>query len=572
MATKIEQLLSAKQPALSVWLFFSLLIPIYFGLISFRHAIALPYLIQDDMRQHVVWLQTFVDPQLFPNDLIANYFKTLAPIGYKATYYLMAKLGVEPISLAKALPVILGSITSFYFFKSYLYLLPYPAGAFLATLILNQNIWLKDDLISATPRAFIYPFFAAFLFYLLKRSLIPCLIAIALLGLFFPQLVLVEIAVLTIRLFGWRDGWIRLSQKSLDYRLWLFGLCVASIVIIPFVFNTSQVGDRIAVAQMQVISEFGLKGRSQYFGVSPLNFLFAGSSGIRFPLFPPIIWFGLGLPFVLRSKLILAKSVTDRIVILPQLVLGSIGVFLLAHVLFFRLYFPSRYTYHTLRFIMAMSAGIVVFILLHRGYDWLRKRLQGQHKLKIKEGISVGLIGMFAIASLIVPALPSVFLKSHLWRMGEYPQIYTFLASQPKDIIVASIDDAADNIPAFSHRSVLASQEFAFAYHPNYYQPFQQRAIDTVRAQYSPDISEVKSIISKYGIDFFLVDREAFSAGYLLSQRWLTHSSFSDVVVDVATQLSEGSRPALAKLSEVCEVASEGNLRVLSASCMVRSE
>ena len=50
----------------------------------------------------------------------------------------------------------------------------------MATLMFNQNIWRKDDLVSATPRAFIYPLFLAFLFYWCRKFLFPCLITIEL--------------------------------------------------------------------------------------------------------------------------------------------------------------------------------------------------------------------------------------------------------------------------------------------------------------------------------------------------------------------------------------------------------
>jgi len=66
--------------------------------------------------------------------------------------------------------------------------LPVPTAGFIATLLLNQSLWMKDDLVSATPRAFVYPLFLAFLYYL-RRSLLPVCVAIALLGLFYPHFV-----------------------------------------------------------------------------------------------------------------------------------------------------------------------------------------------------------------------------------------------------------------------------------------------------------------------------------------------------------------------------------------------
>ena len=80
-----------------LWVGLSVLVCLYYGLISAHYGLSQDYIVQDDARQHVVWLQRFIDPELFPNDLIADYFMSLAPMGYKTVYWLTAKVGIEPI-------------------------------------------------------------------------------------------------------------------------------------------------------------------------------------------------------------------------------------------------------------------------------------------------------------------------------------------------------------------------------------------------------------------------------------------------------------------------------------------
>jgi len=53
-------------------------------------------MVQDDARQHVFWMQRFLDPALFPRDLIADYFQSVAPAGYTAIYQMMAGVGINP--------------------------------------------------------------------------------------------------------------------------------------------------------------------------------------------------------------------------------------------------------------------------------------------------------------------------------------------------------------------------------------------------------------------------------------------------------------------------------------------
>ncbi|MDJ0534595.1 MAG: hypothetical protein QNJ70_19290 [Xenococcaceae cyanobacterium MO_207.B15] len=197
-----QQLTRGKQQAYWLWFGISLLIPFYFGLISLYFAFHDDYIVQDDARQHIVWLQRYVDPSLFPDDAIADYFTSVAPLGYKSFYWLLAKLGIEPIITAKILPLLLAIIATYYLFLFTYSILPLPISSFWSCLFFNQLIWLNDDLVSDTPRAFIYPLFAAFLYYFSKRSLIPSLIVMAIQGLFYPQILLVQLPTIFITLLN----------------------------------------------------------------------------------------------------------------------------------------------------------------------------------------------------------------------------------------------------------------------------------------------------------------------------------------------------------------------------------
>ena len=77
------------------WFSFSLTCAAMFGLLGLRTAFSNPYVVQDDVRQHVFWMQRFLDPELFPNDLIADYFASVAQPGYKVVYQLGAGTGIN---------------------------------------------------------------------------------------------------------------------------------------------------------------------------------------------------------------------------------------------------------------------------------------------------------------------------------------------------------------------------------------------------------------------------------------------------------------------------------------------
>jgi len=132
-------------------------------------------------------------------------------------------MGINPLLLNKLLPPVLGVLTTGYCFGVCLEMLPLPGAGFTATLLLNQIIWMKDDLVSATPRAFAYPLFLAFFVYLLRRSLLGSAVAIALLGLFYPHYVFVSAGILILRLFP-REWTTSSVPEQSDYLLCATGL------------------------------------------------------------------------------------------------------------------------------------------------------------------------------------------------------------------------------------------------------------------------------------------------------------------------------------------------------------
>lgn len=73
---------AARKSSVNFWLSLSFAFAIIYGLIALQKAFSNEYVIQDDARQHVFWMRRFIDPDLFPNDLIADYFQSVAPWGY----------------------------------------------------------------------------------------------------------------------------------------------------------------------------------------------------------------------------------------------------------------------------------------------------------------------------------------------------------------------------------------------------------------------------------------------------------------------------------------------------------
>ena len=550
-----------------LYLAISLLITLYYGIYFYYFVFSQEYIVQDDVRQHIVWLQRFIDPDLFPQDITSEYFYSLAPLGFKLLYILLAKLGISPLLLAKLLPPILAVITTIYIYLFTLRILPIPIAGCLSSLFINQLMWLNDDLVSATPRAFLYPLFAGFLYYLAKKTIIPCLIVMLLQGLFYPHVLLIEMAILSLRLLIIKKAFLmKITSKKQPYIWWIAGLIITAIALYPITQQPPELAITVTAEQMRQMPEFDLGGRTAFFGGGWFEYWFAGSSGLSLPLFPTVVWLGIVLPWLLSTKLSITKLITNKIDILKQVTIASLLMFFLAHILLPKLHLPSRYTYHTLQFVLAISAGIVLTILLDLAKTWIGKKQQ----FSLKEKIKITIVVIFAIAVVIFPAIPFVFTNwFQNWKVGTAPEIYQYLAQQPKEILVASLSEEANNIPAFSQRSILVGGEFAMPYHPSYYNQIKQRTVDLLQAQYSFNINVVHSFIKKYGIDYWLLDSNAFTPEYLLDKDWLVNSSWANETNQIIKQLEIGSYSVLDDLASSCSVVSTETLNLLDTNCIL---
>ena len=173
------------------------------------------------------------------------------------------------------------------------------------------------------------------------------------------------------------------------------------------------------------------------------------------------------------------------------------------------------------------------------------------------------------------PILIKNFPKS-AYKVGGYPALYEFFQQQPKDTLIASLAVEADNLPTFSQRSILASREYAIPWHFGYYSKFRQRTTELIQAHYSQNLTDVKNLNQKYGVDFWLLQSGAFTPEYLKQNIWLKQYINSKMKQDKLVQLinnifqdlQKGTVFALDKVSQTCSVANIKPFVVIDAKCI----
>ena len=564
------------------WLTLSLTFAVFYGIMGFKEAFAGEYVVQDDARQHVFWMMRFIDSGLFPNDLIADYFQSVAPVGYKIVYQIAAIVGINAVLLHKILPMFLGLISTYYCFSIGLEILPVPITGFIASLLLNQTMWMTDDLASGTPRAFLYPLFLGFLYYLLRISLLPCLVTIGLIGLFYPQYVFITSGILIIRLLRWKNGRLSLSTDKNNYLFCGTGLSIAFLVLLPFALNSSEFGPIVTVAEAKQMPEFLSGGRVAIFNNNLKDLWFTGKGSGMFSksLFTPVTHcVALSFPLLLlfSSAFPLFKQIKNSIWLVLQILIAALTMFFLSHAMLFYLHIPNRYTSYTFRIIVILLTAISLTLIIDALCNWALGKeasvlIQGSNSLSpifqvkspIKTRISLGIIGVIAILVLLYPSFVPSFPRVG-YKTGKMTNLYEFFQQQPKDILIASLSEEANFLPTFSQRSILIGREYGMPYHLGYYRQFRKRAIDLIRAQYSPDITKVKNFINKYNITFWMMEKNALTLNYVQKYGWLKNF---DSTSEVIAQLQQGKIPILTQYIDRCTAFQNDILVVLKASCI----
>ena len=166
-----------------IWLVLSLVFAALYAGLALQEAFSNEYVIQDDARVYLIWMQRFLDPQLFPRDLMADYFQSVTPWGLGALYRVMA-MGISPFS--KLLPLILSLLVGWYGYRLTVQLFPIPIAGFFSSVILLQSCWQRDDIASASPRSFWELLLTAFLYYLARRAWVSLAITVLIMSLFCP--------------------------------------------------------------------------------------------------------------------------------------------------------------------------------------------------------------------------------------------------------------------------------------------------------------------------------------------------------------------------------------------------
>lgn len=529
------------------------------------------YRIQEDARQHIFWMLRYVDPAAFPNDPIADYFQALAPWLYRAIYAgSWFGLGIEPQSLTLILPPLLGLAAVSYTVLIGRYLSPAPMVGSLAGLLCAQTLWMEDDLVSATPRAFATPLMLAFLYYALRRNTWGCGLTIAMQAGLYPPAALMS----------WGTACLRVGDRR-DRSVWLAATVCLTIALLPLLLQPDAFGSMVSVQEARTMLEFQAVGddygRAFFFHDNPLVFWgFGPRTGFFFwGLMAPLNLAACGWPWLRRAVRQSSPSPASRSSaqpvlrhpdskILGQFLLSAILFYGVAYLVLFKLHFPARYTYHGFRTVLPIAAAIVLFAL---GCWQIRQWQRRSHWLCRMANLG---LASFQVVLLLLPFAHDLNIDNQLYATGKADDLYAMLQREPLSTLVATLDKEGNNLPIFAGRSTLTSGEYALPYHSTYYDVIRQRAKDLLVAHTATEPQPLLNLLERYPITHILTREDSFTPEYLHKRKWLHpfQPEFDQAVKQLEAQQRSGEMSLLEQLQPVCTVLEERNLLLIDATCL----
>jgi hypothetical protein len=464
-------------------------------------------LFNNDVAHHVFWLYRYADPALFPGDITVDYFKTSALWGYRALY-----VGVAPMFdlLCAAEWLSLGLLIASAWMAWRIGLLVNAGGSRMHALLMVASLCLllqvsqQRDLLPpvAFQRSFALPLLLWTLLALAGNSYRAVGVSWIAAALVYP--VVLPIQGLTAGLLFTRT----LAQQRRMPPSWIFNLAAGTVALVIAGIGVpvpAEIGPALTYEQAMRLPEFGPGGRLRMYG---------GDGGLYGWLRDHRTGFGWSAAVLAltaaAAALALAVGERKRIPAAAWL-MGGIGTLLWAsmrafpEVLMFGLYLPNRHS--------RWGFGVLAMTVLAAAGSGVVERLRAHfvnsrpdEPDRVRAGIVIGL--PVFIAALMLPDATS------LWRQPVNRGLedsYAFVASLPRDTLVAAHPDLANYVPVRTRRSVLTSTEVSMAWMAGYYARMKPRVEASLDAAYATRIEEMDAALAPYGVDVMLTGPEVWS-------------------------------------------------------------
>jgi hypothetical protein len=459
-----------------------------------------PFIINDDVRQQIYWMQQWLDPGLFQGDLLTDYARHYVTWGVKGLYWL-ASWVTGPLYFSKILPgclfIILGAC---------LFQIGWRLGGRSLAWTTVGIYWLMpfflDNLAGGLARGFAAPLLALLWLGWLDRRPGVMAVALALQALFIPYIFPVGAGAVTLAWLAGRTG--RCSPPPFPAQAGHFLLLAAGtalVVLMNFDYQGAGFGPLVGAAEMAHRPEFAAGGRFAILPVPSLAWELIQPWELIAPFREGGPVAGMAVTLVVAGLAVIGffrvdwRALNDRLQPVCWLGLASVLGYFLARLFLLKLFIPDRYVIYSINLCYCLFLALGLNAALKIG-QWPR---------------NLALLALIVAASLGALRLHGVGLRDY----SAYRALYAALADTPKDALIAGHPNLMDTVPTLAQRRAFATYELAHPWSRGYWQKLRLRLDDLFRAYYAADPQEVVAFCRKYGIAFLVVDDRHFRPDFL---------------------------------------------------------
>jgi len=477
-------------------------------LFAHRAAILSPYVINDDVRQQVYWMQQYQDDRLYAGDYPTRYASAYVPWGVQLVYAAAAPF-VNPVQFSKVLTALL-----FLFSVGMMFLLARrlagQTAALMAACIFCYFGFFLGAISGGLSRAFVFPMLLWYLYCLADARPAAAALVAGLQSLFNPYLFVLCFCTHLLFLLQPRGlppeavqaggaekrkpAWRRLLLPLLPLAAGGLLLAVRHLLLSDEAF-----GDLVTPTDMAGQVVYTAAGRYPILPVPSLLFELVRP----FVTDLPRNWTGIvaGLAGLGLMAGILFRGLQRRgrfpdlsgLRFFAYLLAASLLLFLLARVLLMQLFLPRRYLEYSLTVFYCIASAV----LLGQAVEALS---MGRKKLLLLVGALL-LLGAVRLQDVAI------------YDYGARAPLYRFLAEKPVDSLMAGHPALMDNVLTFARRKVLVSYELSHTWYRRYWSVLQQRTRDLFVAYYAEDPATIRHFCRRYGVDYLVVRKADFEPG-----------------------------------------------------------
>jgi hypothetical protein len=560
--------------------------------------------VEGDALVHLYWMRSFADPALFSDPLTeALRHSERYPAGYVALFRVASQL-VDPISFGEWLGVALMA----------------SSGWLIFAIVREHTAWAPAAWISGAlfvaldghrfyggfPRGFVQVIVLLTVLLSLRRRCLAAALVAAAGALVYPPAALLSVGTLMASSVGFRGRRPRLDAERARFAL--LALVLAAVAVAGTATLSDASPGFMTADQARAYPEFGPHGELHYFVPSTIEYLRQNRSGFDLRATGSLLALvALALLVVGRSNVRLLRA---EVLALPIVALAGYG---LAQAVLFKLYLPHRYTYPLVAFF-----AIVVGVTLRPTWQalWTRPRPRARAFALLAAPFALTLLAIYvfplgpvrprqdlatwtAIASAalslaVAGAAAMVIDRAPRTRRAALGALLTgltlvglvlaapgrrppgqlcpqtpaanYLASLPKDAVIAGDPIDLKCVPQTARRAVVISTQLAPSYEAAYFRNTRARMFAMLRAYYGPSRGAITALHARYGATHIWIRRGAI--GRERTARAARWPNWEQPYGAFVRQLLSSGEPAVLHLPRRCRRWTHGREEVYDIACI----